>query len=172
MSDLVVLTFENDTKAGETLKALSEMQREHLIQLEDAAVAVKDANGKVKVTQTLERLVKGSNITSGGFWGLLIGLIFGGPLFGAVLGMGVSALFGRKLDIGVNNGFITDVANDLQPGESALFVLSRDMTLDKVSERLRQFGGNLHHTSLTREDEEALAQALNEKSVSEAAMAM
>jgi uncharacterized membrane protein len=143
-------------------------KRQRLIEVQDAAVIVKDANGKVKVHQTLESLVKSSNVASGGFWGLLIGLIFGGSIFMAVLGMGLSALFGRKLDVGIDNTFIKNVGDDMKPGDSALFLLTEEITVDKVADALREHGGALYHTSLSKEAEETLAKALEHAPIAEA----
>jgi len=163
MSQLIVFTYDNQEKAGKVLEAVAELSKEHLIEVQDAAVIVKDANGKVKVQQTLEAMVKSSNVASGGFWGLLIGLIFL-----ALLGMGLSALFGRKLDVGIDNQFIKNVGNDMKPGDSALFLLSAEITVDKVADALREYGGTLYHTSLSKEAEETLAKALEHAPIAEA----
>lgn len=168
MSQLIVFTYDSKEKAITVLEKVAELSKQHLIEVQDAAVMVKDANGKVKVQQTLEAMIKGSNVISGGFWGLLIGLIFGGPVFMALLGMGLSALFGRKLDIGIDNTFIKDVGNDLKPGDSALFLLSESITIDKVAEQLKEYGGTLYHTSLSKEAEENLQQALKHEPLAEA----
>ncbi|NDJ53858.1 MAG: DUF1269 domain-containing protein [Chloroflexi bacterium] len=168
MSKLIVFTYENQEKAGQVLQSVAELSKQHLIEVEDAAVIVKDANGKVKVHQTLESLVKSSNVASGGFWGLLIGLIFGGPIFMALLGMGLSALFGRKLDVGIDNQFIKNVGSDMKPGDSALFLLTEDITVDKVADALREHGGTLYHTSLSKEAEENLAKALEHAPIAKA----
>ncbi|MFW5709561.1 MAG: DUF1269 domain-containing protein [Chloroflexota bacterium] len=168
MSQLIVFTYNNQEKAGQVLEAVAELNKQHLIQVQDAAVIVKDANGKVKVQQTLEAMVKSSNVASGGFWGLLIGLIFGGPIFLALLGMGLSALFGRKLDVGIDNQFIKNVGNDMKPGDSALFLLTEEITVDKVADALREHGGTLYHTSLSKEAEETLAKALEHEPIAEA----
>ena len=168
MSQLIVFTYDNQEKAATVLQSVAELSKQHLIEVEDAAVIVKDANGKVKVQQTLESMVKSSNVASGGFWGLLIGLIFGGPIFMALLGMGLSALFGRKLDVGIDNQFIKNVGNDMKPGDSALFLLSNEITVDKVADALREHGGTLYHTSLSKEAEEQLAKALENKQIAEA----
>jgi uncharacterized membrane protein len=168
MSQLIVFTYDNQEKAATVLQSVAELSKQHLIEVEDAAVIVKDANGKVKVQQTLESMVKSSNVASGGFWGLLIGLIFGGPIFMALLGMGLSALFGRKLDVGIDNTFIKNVGDDMKPGDSALFLLSNEITVDKVADALREHGGTLYHTSLSKEAEEQLAKALENKQIAEA----
>lgn len=168
MSQLIVFTYDNQEKAATVLQSVAELSKQHLIDVQDAAVIVKDANGKVKVQQTLEAMVKSSNVASGGFWGLLIGLIFGGPIFMAVLGMGLSALFGRKLDVGIDNTFIKNVGDDMKPGDSALFLLSNEITVDKVADALREHSGTLYHTSLSKEAEENLAKALENKQIAEA----
>lgn len=168
MAKLIVFTYDNAEKATTVLQKVADLSREQLIEVTDAAVIVKDANGKVKVQQTMEALVKSSNTVSGGFWGLLIGLIFGGPIFMALLGMGLGSLFGRKIDIGVDNQFIKNVGNDLAPGNSALFLLTEDITLDKVAEALREYGGTLYHTSLAKDAEETLAKALENESIAQA----
>lgn len=168
MSQLIVFTYDNEEKAITVLQSVAELSKQHLIEIQDAAVIVKDANGKVKLRQTLEAMVKSSNVASGGFWGLLIGLIFGGPIFMALLGMGLSALLGRKLDVGIDNQFIKNVGNDMKPGNSALFLLSNEITVDKVADALREHGGTLYHTSLSKEAEETLAKALEHPPIAEA----
>ena len=168
MSQLIVFTYDNQEKATTVLQSVAELSKQHLIEVQDAAVIVKDANGKVKVQQTLESMVKSSNVASGGFWGLLIGLIFGGPIFMALLGMGLSALFGRKLDVGIDNTFIKNVGDDMKPGDSALFLLSNEITVDKVADALREHGGTLYHTSLSKEAEEQLVKALEHAPLAEA----
>ena len=168
MSKLIVFTYNDKDKATTVLQSVAELSKQHLIEVQDAAVIVKDENGKVKVKQTLEAMVKSSNVASGGFWGLLIGLIFGGPVFMALLGLGLSALFGRKLDVGIDNQFIKNVGNDMKPGDSALFLLTEEITVDKVADALREYGGTLYHTSLSKEAEEQLAKALEHKPIVEA----
>lgn len=168
MSQLIVFTYNSEGQAATVLQKVTDLSKQHLIGVQDAAVIVKDANGKVKVKQTMESMVKGRNIVSAGFWGLLIGLIFGGPIFLALLSMGLSALFGRSLDVGVDNQFIKDVGNDLAPGNSALFLLSNEITVDKVADALREYGGTLYHTSLSKEAEENLTRALDHAPLAEA----
>jgi uncharacterized membrane protein len=172
MSKLIVYTYNTEDKAAEVLRNLSGMKQENvqrpLIALEDAAVVVKNAKGKVRVRQTLESVAKGSNVTSGGFWGLLIGFLFGGPLLGALLGMGMSALFGRNIDLGIDNAFIKGVGDELAPGDSALFILVGDTPIETVAEALNPFGGNLYHTNLSAEATTALTEASEHQSIAEA----
>ncbi len=172
MSDLIVYTYETEDKAGEALAHVASLKQEHvqkpLIGVEDAAVVFKNAEGNVKIRQTLESAVKGGNIASGGFWGILIGFLFGGPLFGALLGMGLSALFGRNIDIGIDNAFIKKIGDELKPGNSALFLLA-DGPVDVISDALNQFGGSLYYTSLSDETAEAFNKAMEDESLKSAA---
>lgn len=172
MSDLIVYTYNNEDEASKVLQAVVTMKQENvqkpLIAIEDAAVVVKNAKGKVKVKQTLESAVKGSNVISSGFWGMLIGFLFGGPLFGALLGMGFSALFGRKIDLGIDNEFIKNVGDELAPGDSALFLLVNGTPVETVAGTLTQFGGNLYHTSLSKEAAEAFAKVGDHEPIAKA----
>ena len=176
MATLIVYTYNTEEKAAEALSTVAKMKQENvqrpLIALEDAAVVVKNAKGKVRVRQTLEAAIKGSNITGGGFWGLLIGFLFGGPLLGALLGMAMSALFGRKIDLGIDNEFIKSVGDELAPGDSALFLLVGDTPIETVADALNQFEGNLYHTSLSKEAAQALEQASDHAPIAEAISAM
>jgi len=74
MSDLIVITYDKEQTGRDALDELANLQKMQLLELEDAALAVKDDKGKVKVKQTLENQVAGTSAVWGGFWGLLIGL--------------------------------------------------------------------------------------------------
>ena len=175
MSDLIVLTYDGKEKAGTVLQAVATMKQENvqkaLIGIEDAAVVVKKANGKVKVQQTLESVAKGSNVASGGFWGLLIGFLFGGPLLGTLFGMGLSALFGRNIDIGIDNEFIKKVGDDLATEDSALFLLVANTPVETVADVLKSFGGTLYHTSFSEETSQLFNDAMEHEPLKTAVLA-
>ena len=84
MANLVVIGFDDLHKAEEVRLALFKMQKDYLIDMEDAVVAYKDDKGKVKLNQVYNLTAAGA--VSGGFWGTLIGLIFLNPLLGAAAG--------------------------------------------------------------------------------------
>ena len=86
MSTLIAIVYDKADTADKALVELDQMQKMKLLQLEDAAVAVKDEKGKVKVTQTLEKMATGQSAIWGGFWGLLIGLLFLAPIFWGLFG--------------------------------------------------------------------------------------
>ena len=134
------------------------MQKEHLIGLEDAAVAVRHKDGKTKIKQAQN--LAGAGALGGAFWGLLIGLIFLVPLFGLVVGAAAGALVGKYQDIGVDDKFIKEVGNTIQPGTSALFLLVREATPDKVMDGLKKYKNvKVLKTSLSTEQEEKLRHA-------------
>jgi uncharacterized membrane protein len=158
MADLVVIAFSTEAKAEEVRHKLLAMQKEYLIELGDAVIAVKDANGHIKLNQLLHTTAAGA--VSGAFWGSLIGLIFLMPLAGAALGAATGALGGALTDIGINDRWMKEVAAAIQPGTAALFLLIRKVTADKVLESLKGEGGTVMRTSLDHTKEEALQAAL------------
>jgi uncharacterized membrane protein len=158
MSNLVVIGFEGEQKAEEVRLAMIKMQRDYLIDLEDAVVAVKNQEGKIKLHQALNLTAAGA--LSGGFWGSLIGLLFLNPLLGAAVGASAGAVSGALSDIGINDKFMKDLAATLNPGSSVLFVLVRKSTPDKVLEELSKYEGKVLKTSLSHEDEAKLQAVL------------
>ena len=160
MSDLVVIVYPTEAKAEETRKRLFELQKEYLLELEDAVIAVKTEDGHVKLNQLMNTTAVGA--ASGGFWGLLIGSLFLMPVLGAAVGAASGALGGALTDYGVKDDFMKDLAGNIQPGSAALFVLIRKMTADKVLDEMRGTGGVVLKTSLDRSKEQALRDALSQ----------
>jgi uncharacterized membrane protein len=161
MSDLIVIAYDDEFKAEEVRLTLAKLQVEHLIELEDAAVVVKDEHGKIKLKQAVN--LTGAGAASGGFWGLLIGILFFNPLLGAAVGAASGALAGAFSDIGVDDNFIRELGETLQPKSSALFVLVRKVTPDKVLEEVSQFGGKVLRTSLSKDEESQLQTVLDNR---------
>jgi uncharacterized membrane protein len=160
MSHLVAIVFDDEVTAFEMRAALVKMQADYLIDLEDAVVVTKNQKGKTRLDQAVNLTSAGA--VGGGFWGLLIGLIFFNPLLGAAIGAGAGALSGRLNDIGLNDRMMKDVGQSFKPGSSALFVLIRKATADKVLAGLKEFTGKgkVFQTSLSKDDEAALREVL------------
>lgn len=156
MSNLIVIGFNNEADAFEMRAALAKMQTQYLIAMDDAVVVTRDANGKVQLHQAVNLTAAGA--VGGMFWGTLIGMLFLNPLLGAALGAGSGALSGKLSDIGINDDFMKGLADTLTPGSSALFVLVRESTPDKVLEGLKPFAGKgrVLQTSLTKDKDEEL----------------
>lgn len=158
MSTLVVVAYPNEYQAEEVRLRLLQMQKEYLVDLEDAAIAVRKENGKIKLRQLYS--LTGASALTGGFWGLLVGLIFLNPLLGVAVGAGAGAVSGALTDVGVNDKFMKDLAAQLKPGGSMLFILYRSISLDKALAELEGTGGTIIRTSLSHEDEDRLRAAL------------
>ncbi len=158
MSNLVVLAFDTESGAEQMRDDLIQLQKEHVIGLDDAAVAVRGQDGKVKIKQVTS--LAGAGALGGAFWGLLIGLIFFVPVFGLIVGAAAGALAGKYQDIGVDDKFIKEVGNTLQPGNSALFLLVREAVPDKIEDAMKKYKNvKIIKTSLSKEQEEKLRHA-------------
>src|ERR1700745_3448552 len=114
MSDLVVVAFPTEAKAEEVRQKLLAMQKEYLIELGDAVIAVKDANGNIKLNQLINTTAVGA--VSGTFWGTLIGLIFLMPFVGAAIGAASGAIGGALTDVGLDDKWMKEPAAAIQPG--------------------------------------------------------
>jgi uncharacterized membrane protein len=163
MSTLIAVGYDTPFKAEEVRMKLQKMQQAYLIDLEDAVVAVKNGKGKVKLEQPINLTALGA--ASGGFWGALIGLIFLAPLFGMAVGAVAGAVSGALRDVGINDKFMKDLVDTLKPNTSALFVLVRKATPDRVLEELKGTGGKILQSSLSHEEVDRLQGVLAEAPV-------
>ena len=158
MSDLIAISFDSKEKAQQALERAREMQKQHLLDLADAVIVTRDDQGKVRLQQSLNLTAAGA--ASGGMWGTLVGLLFLNPLVGLAVGAASGALAGSLQDYGINDQFMKDMGNELKPGTSALFVLVRKSTPDRVLPELRELGGRVFTTSLSKDNEQKLRDAL------------
>ena len=170
MSDLIVVSFKSEDTADQALNKLQALQKEYVVELEDAVVAVRDKNGKVHLKQAvnLAGVAAAGGAAWGGLFGVLVGLLFLNPLAGFAAGLavgaGAGALSGALTDYGINDDFIKDLGSKIKPNSSALFLLIRRVTADKVLERLHSegFTGHVLQTNLTNEQEQALRKAIGD----------
>jgi len=158
MSHLFVLEFTDEASAQQVVDTLKRLQQQHLLTLNDAAMLIREPNGKRRIRQ-LHDLV-GAGALGGAFWGLLIGMLFFVPLLGAAIGAASGALGGAMSDIGIDDNFIREVGNTIQPGEVALFLLTSNEVADKVLPQLKAFQFRVLRTSLSTQDESKLREAL------------
>ena len=118
MSDLVVLDFDGVGTADEVLTKLRSMQKENLIDLEDACVVVHTEAGNVHVKQAvnLTSLGAATGLSSGMLIGALAGLLVLNPLVGMAVGglagAGFGALSGSMADYGINDQFKTSLSHE------------------------------------------------------------
>ena len=162
MSTLVAVIFKQDENgAANALTKLRKLQKEYLIDLEDAVIVRRGEDGKIKLEQSID--LTSTFAISGALWGSLIGLILAGPLgwiVAGTAGAGFGVLTGHHTDYGIDDNFIKSLSDEVEPCCSALFVLIRKMTADRVLEELKGVGGKIIKTSLSKEEEERLQSAL------------
>ena len=167
MPDLICVAYKDKDTADQVLNELRELQREYLIDLEDACVVTREMDGKVRLKQAVNLVTMGaaSSGLSGMLWGGLVGLLFLNPLAGMALGgavgMGAGALAGRMSDYGIPDDYIRKIAQAIEPGSSGLFVLVRKVNPERVLPELAKYHGTVLRTSLTSEQEARLQQALS-----------
>jgi len=158
MSDLIAIVYPSESKAEEVRQRLLKLQKEYLITLSDAVIAVKTDSGDIKLNQLVNTTATGA--VAGSFWGLLIGVLFLNPIVGVALGAASGALGGALTDFGIDDSFMKGLATEIQPGNAALFVLVKNMTADKVLREIQDAGGVVLKTSLDDAKEKALRDAL------------
>jgi uncharacterized membrane protein len=158
MSTLVGVVYPSEDVAKQALDKLASLQKEKLVSLRDAIIATNDG-GKVKLNQAVNLTAGGA--LSGAVWGGIIGLIFLMPIAGMAIGAASGALSGKLSDYGIDDKFAKELGGKLEAGSAGLFLLLEDVTADKVLDEMKQFGGTLLNSNLTKEQEARLQEALN-----------
>jgi uncharacterized membrane protein len=161
MSNLVAVAYPDESTASEVAQTLIQLQKERSIQLEDLVVAIRKDDGKIKLKQSFSPPDPAA--AGGALWGGLIGLIFFMPLLGMAIGGASGAAAGAATDVGVDDKFMKDLGEKLQPGGAAVFVLVTQSTPDKVLPRISQYGGEVIHSSLSEHSRGDPAEALRER---------
>ena len=159
MSNLIVVAYPDEQRAADVMAALQRLQKEYLIDLEDAVYVVRDREGKLSLHQSQNLAAAGA--AGGALWGMLFGLLFFIPLAGIAIGAGTGWLVGKLSDYGIDDAFVKQVSDNLKPGTSAIFAVVRRSTPEKVLPELSRFGGTVLHTSLSKDAEDRLRAALS-----------
>jgi uncharacterized membrane protein len=155
MADLTVWKFNSSDDARNVLNKLAELQKQHLIDIQDAAIVTWPEGKKKPKTEQSVPLV-GLGALDGAFWGMLFGLIFFVPIFGAAVGAIAGAVSGHFKDYGIDDDFIKEVRDKVTEGSSALFLLTGKVTLDKVEDALKGESAELIRSNLSNEQEAKL----------------
>jgi uncharacterized membrane protein len=153
-SNLTVIVFDDELKAEEARLKLLRLQREGFIELEDAVVVVKEADGQVRLHQMHRMARKGG--LAGSITGLIVGSILLSPLFGVVFGGVTGAVSASLTDVGIDDQFMKDLSRKFEPGCSALFTLVRKADPERVGEAFIGFGGKVLVNTVSKETEAAI----------------
>lgn len=161
MSHLVAIVYPDPLRAAEVRATLARLQNAQLLELEDSCVVTRDDKGVVKLHQAVPLTATGA--VSGAFWGSLIGMLFLSPLTGLAMGAAAGAMTGSIADYGISDSFMRDLAKEMPDRSSAIFMLVRRATVDKVAPEIAQFGGRILHTSVSQAMEDGFRAMLAER---------
>ncbi len=160
MATLSVLKFPTPDGAQQVEGTLLELQKQHLIEVQDAAIVTWPPGRKQPKTQQLHSLA-GQGALMGAFWGMLFGLIFVVPFFGLAVGVALGALSGKFADYGIDDNFIKQTREKVTEGTSALFLLTSGAVVDKVVEALKGQTFEILSTNLPKDKEDELRAAFS-----------
>lgn len=159
---MVVLGFDGEATAEKAKEKMIELDKQYLLELDQVVVAVRKADGHVKVNE--EPRLTGIGAIGGAFWGLLVGLIFLVPAVGFVIGTASGAIAGHFAKYGITKEYMKDVEAAIQPGSSALFILADQVKVDRVIPMLSGYHPRVLRTSLSTEQEAQLKEAFGDSS--------
>jgi uncharacterized membrane protein len=159
MADLIAIGYPDQATADEAAEEARRLAADLIIQPDAIAVIVRDEDGSYHVHTTHHAV--GGGAVWGMFWGFLFGLLFFIPVFGMAVGAGMGALMGKFAKTSIDKQFQDQVRGMVAPGTSALFLMVEKVTPDKAIEAMSKYGGTVLKSSLSKEDEQELQDALH-----------
>jgi uncharacterized membrane protein len=159
MATLVAIGYPDETTATAASLEANRLAKDLILQPDAIATIIRDREGKFHVTTNHHAV--GGGATWGMFWGLLFGMLFFIPFIGMAVGAGLGALTGKLTKGAINKEFEQQVRDLLQPGTSALFLIVEAVTPDKAVDALSRYGGTVLKSSLSKETESELQEALH-----------
>jgi uncharacterized membrane protein len=159
VAELIAIGYDDEATATEAAAEVDRLSRDLIIEPDAVAVIMRDQDGKYKVVTNHHAV--GGGASWGMFWGLLFGVLFFVPVFGMAVGAGLGALFGKVEKTGIDKAFQDQVRDMVKPGTSALFLVIEKVTPDKAIEGLSQYGGTVLKSSLSKDAEKQLQEALH-----------
>jgi uncharacterized membrane protein len=158
MATLSVLKFPTADGAQQIEGTLLELHKQHLIDVQDAAIVTWPQGAKKPRTQQLHSMTS-TGALQGAFWGMLFGLIFFIPFFGLAVGAALGALMGKFNDYGIDDNFIKQTRAKVTEGTSALFLLTSGAVVEKIVEAFKGQTFEILSTNLPQEKEVELRAA-------------
>lgn len=159
MPDLIAIAYDDTSTALEAMDEVHHLAEDLVIQPDAVAAVIRNDDGKYRTVTNQHEV--GAGATWGLFWGFLFGILFFVPVLGMAVGAGLGALMGKITKSSIDTSFQEQIRDALTPGTSALFLIVEQMTTDKATEGLSRFGGEVIKTSLSKEDEAELQEALH-----------
>ena len=155
-AQLMAAVYPTHEQAKTVLDMLWQMHKATTITLKDAAIVTKNAEGKVKVEETdelttREGAVRGALVTG------VLGLIYPPSLIVSLLAGGaLGGLIGKFRDTGIKSANLKEIANQLEPGKSAVIALGDGQWVDEIQGALGGFDGKLIVHPLSEEEAKQL----------------
>lgn len=160
--EMIVVAFENETVAEQVLESLKGMERLEVVDLKSAAVIVRSGSGDVRIKETSDFDAKQGAI-GGALAGGVLGLLRGGLFKGAFLGAAGGAAAGKFIDLGLEDDFLKEVGDSLEPNSSAIVALVDFEQVDRAMQELEKFeGGRILRHSLSAEVYKKLSEAVED----------
>jgi uncharacterized membrane protein len=159
MADLIAIGYPDLTTADAAADEARRLASNPIIQPDAIAVIARDTDGSYHVHTTHHPV--GAGASWGMFLGFLFGLLFFIPVLGIAVGAGLGALMGKFAKTSIDKQFQDQVRGMVQPGTSALFLVLEKVTPDKAVAAMSKYGGTVLKTSLSKEDEKELQDALH-----------
>ena len=173
VSELIVANYHDPLRAAQLLDTLRYWHAEWSLDLEDAIVLVKRADGKAQLLATYSSEQQNQ---TGGFLSTLLDTLFL-PIAGTEGlawkqdGRGVSRLTDQALNaawwreqLGLADDFVHQVRRMIRPGDSALLMLIRRSDPNLVVDEIHRYGGRLLQASVTLYQDVLIRHILNANS--------
>jgi uncharacterized membrane protein len=184
-SELVVFAFDGQFTAEQVYENFEQLEKEELLVIEDAVIAFrgpktdKQLSGIAPADETgIDPMVSSVSLSSqevtikqtrqkrskhtlrGGGVGLLAGLLLGGPIIGLAAGAAVGGIVGLLKDYGIEDSFVRDLSQPLEPDSSALFIMGEVKDEDELISWLQPLQTTIIQTTLSPEQERQLKNKL------------
>ena len=160
MADLIVISFDTESEAEAAYNEVQRLQEDLVVELAGLALVKVDGEGKTHVETPGPVGKVGIGVAGGALFGTLLGILFFVPFFGLLVGGLFGGLFAGLDKTGVNAEFRERVRSTVSAGKSAVVLYATKLTEDKFSAALAPYNGTVVQTSLSAEDEHALAHDL------------
>jgi uncharacterized membrane protein len=147
MSELIVFSFENETDAHELESELVAARDAQQIEVGDAAMVVRAADGRAALNHAAKLVGRGS--LGGIFWGFMFALVFWGRWWGLSVG-------GALGDLGMDDDFVKEVGDSIGRGHSGLLILVRDEMVDAVLNVAEGYQPKVTRNTFSEKDEALL----------------
>ncbi len=148
MATFTVWKFDEPDGASRAYGILKSAESDGLIKVIDRAVVSWPVGAKRPTTRHVQEDVR-RGTGWGAFWGLLFGSLFFVPLLGAAAGAGIGALTKAMAEVGITQDQMDTLRWQITQGTSALFVVTDEADLDRVSERFKGMRWVLIDSNLT-----------------------